>query len=61
MTRVEEFEKVTNKYIIDMINENEGTFEERQTKIANAYLCDIARSLAVIADALNKEVSNESD
>lgn len=55
MTRLEEFDKITCKAVTKLLEEKEGSFEERQTKIANAYLCDIARSLAMIADALSGE------
>ena len=61
MTRLEEYEEITCKAVARLLEEKKGSFEERQAKIANACLCDIAKSLAVIADALSKEVSNESD
>lgn len=52
MTRLEELTEVTNKIVVETIKNNIGTAEERQTKIINVYLADIARSLAMIADTL---------
>lgn len=52
MTRLEELTEVTNKIVVETIKNNIGTAEERQTKITNVYLADIARSLAMIADTL---------
>ena len=61
MTRVEEYEYAM-KEIATMIESGGDTFLERQTKIQSAMLTDIAKSLAVIADALTegKELKNES-
>lgn len=53
MTRLEEYEDVT-KQIIETLNSGDGTFEERQTTIQSAILLDIAKSLAIIADALTE-------
>lgn len=54
MSRVEELE-TNHNHVLKMIDEKEGTFEERQTKIVSASLFDIAKSLAVIVDALSCE------